>query len=129
MAMAAATLGDGTVRAVPSASEQRRRLLEDELDRLVAIVTEQLQAERVVLFGSFARGRVHPWSDLDVAVVAPTRAPFYERLDRVVRAVRPRVGLDLLVYTPEEWAELCATRPFLREEVLEKGRVIFERRS
>ncbi len=121
--------GDDTVLAVPSAAEQRRRLLQAELDRVVAFVTEQLRAERVVLFGSFAKGLVHPWSDLDVVVVAPTYAPFYERLDRVVRAVQPRVGLDLLVYTPEEWAELSASRTFLREEVLEKGHVVFECRS
>ena len=107
-------------------SEQRRRQLQEELDRFVAIVTEQMRPERIVLFGSFAQDRVHEWSDLDIAVVASTDLSFYERLDRVFRSVQPRVGLDLLVYTPEEWRDLCATRPFIREEVLKKGRVIYE---
>lgn len=108
-------------------AEQRRRQLQDELDRFVAIVTEQMQPDRIVLFGSFAQDRVHEWSDLDIVMVASTDLPFYQRLDRIFRSVQPRVGLDLLVYTPEEWGELCATRPFIQEEVVKKGRVIYER--
>lgn len=110
-----------------SAAERRRGELQAELDRFVTIVVEQMQPERIVLFGSFAQGRVHEWSDLDIAVVAPTELPFYERLDRVFRNVQPRVGLDLLVYTPEEWDELRATRPFIQEEIVAKGRVLYER--
>lgn len=110
-----------------AAVEQRRSELQAELDRLVAVVTEQLQPERIVPFGSFAQGRVHKWSDLDIVVVAPTELPFYERPDGIFRSVQPRVGLDLLMYTPEEWAELCATRPFIREEIVGKGRVLYAR--
>jgi predicted nucleotidyltransferase len=81
------------------------------------------------VFGSFAQSRVTEWSDLDLVVVADTDLPFYQRLDRVYRSVSPQVGLDVLVYTPEEWADLIANRRFVQEEILQKGLVIYERGS
>ena len=42
------------------------------------------------------------------------------------RLLRPRIGLDLLVYTPDEFEQLCRERPFFRDEVLGKGKVLYE---
>lgn len=41
--------------------------------------------------------------------------------------VRTVVALELLVYTPDEWAALTTTRPFVREETLVKSRVTYDR--
>ena len=82
--------GEGGVnapeRSATIGAERRRRLLQAELDRLVEVVAEQIQPERVVLFGSFAQGRVHEWSDLDVAVVAQTALPFVEATEALAVA-------------------------------------------
>ena len=40
---------------------------------------------------------------------------------------RPRVGVDVLVYTPREFEQLSQERAFLREEIVAKGKVIYER--
>jgi len=113
--------------ATTTPEERRREHLQSELDRFIRIVAARLQPERIVVFGSFATGQVREWSDLDIVVVADTELPFYARLDQVFRLVEPQVGLDVLVYTPEEWAELIATRRFIQEEVLQKGHVLYER--
>ena len=118
------------VHDADEAIDQRRAHLTSELHRFIAIVTAQMQPERIILFGSFASGRIgriKEWSDLDVVVVAHTDLPFYQRLDQIYRIVEPQVGLDVLVYTPEEWDDLTATRRFIREEVVEKGRMLYER--
>ncbi len=81
----------------------------------------------ILLFGSCASGEVKKWSDLDVVVVAQSDLPFYERLRRVVRWVEPRVGMDFFIYTPEEWAALREARAFIRDEVEQKGQVLYER--
>ena len=54
-------------------------------------------------------------------------APFLERSRRVLAFLQPRVGLDVLVYTPGEYAELISTRPFVAEEIAGKGKVLYER--
>jgi predicted nucleotidyltransferase len=107
--------------------EQRGQQLASELDRFVRVVVEHMQPERIILFGSFANGPIHEWSDLDLVVVAETDLPFYKRLKQVYVQVRPTVGMDVIVYTPDEWESLNASRMFVREEIAEKGRVVYER--
>lgn len=107
--------------------EQRAQQLADELNRFVRVVVEHMRPERIILFGSFANGQIHEWSDLDLVVVAETDLPFYKRLKQVYMQVRPTVGMDVIVYTPAEWEQLKTSRLFVREEIAEKGRVVYER--
>ncbi len=67
------------------------------------------------LVGSRARGTAAPESDIDVIVVAPTDRPFADRGLDYMEALRiAGVGVDLLVYTPEEFSRMQEEeRPFL----------------
>ena len=67
------------------------------------------------VFGSHARGTAGADSDIDVIVVAPTDRPFVDRFrDYLPAIVDAGVGVDLLVYTPDEFARMQAEeRPFL----------------
>ena len=80
---------------------------------------------RIILFGSLARGDVGPTSDLDLIVVMDTELDFMERLAYLYDGLGQTVALDLLPYTPEELAELEATRPFI-QQALREGRVLYE---
>jgi len=104
--------------------EDRRRRLEQELERIIKLFP-RLGVKKAILFGSLARGDVIEDSDIDLILVKETSARFPDRLDEVYRALSPRVGLDILVYTPEEFAEMLETRPFVQEAVRE-GRVVYE---
>lgn len=106
----------------------RDALLASELDRLVDYLRQQdPPPERIILFGSYARGERDPWADLDVVVIQPTNLPFIQRTRRLLEDFDPRVAMDVLVYTPEEFAELSQSRDFFKEEILAKGRVLYER--
>lgn len=115
--------------------EDRRALLEAELERLVKVASEEFGAELVILFGSLARALelesgeevLGEWSDLDLVVVTETERPFYERIKQLIRRVQPRIGVDVLVYTPSEWKRMKSERLFVKNEVLEKGRIVYER--
>jgi len=54
------------------------RLLHEELQRLVATL-ERIGAEKIILFGSMARGTVNIFSGLDLIVVMDSQADFVER--------------------------------------------------
>ena len=108
-------------------STERRQLLERELTRYVRLLTEHGDPERVIVFGSLATGQVWAWSDIDLVIVERTDLPFLQRLRQVRKMLRPKVGTDILVYTPEEFEQLRQERPFFREEILAKGRVVYER--
>ena len=75
--------------------------------------------------GSHARGTASAESDIDVIVVAPTERPFVERFrDYLPVIVNARVGVDLLVYTPEEFVRMRAEeRPFLIDALADAKQV------
>jgi predicted nucleotidyltransferase len=103
--------------------------MEREMARFVRILTEHGNPERVIVFGSLASGQVHAWSDIDLVIVEKTDLPFWQRLRQTRRLLRPQVGTDILVYTPEEFEQLRRDRTFFRKEILAKGMVVYERGS
>jgi predicted nucleotidyltransferase len=74
--------------------------------------------ELVVLFGSVARGRSRPDSDLDVAV----RCDGYADLDALYLLLAPRLGTSLL-----DLVELRRTGSLLAFQVARHGRLLYER--
>ena len=101
--------------------------MEQELKRFVRLLTEHGDPERVIVFGSLATGQVWAWSDIDLVVVEQTDLPFMQRLRKVRKLLQPKVGTDILVYTPEEYEQLRQERSFFREEILSNGMVVYER--
>jgi predicted nucleotidyltransferase len=62
-------------------------------------------AQRVILFGSAARGQATGDSDIDLLIISPSTEKLYRRMASVLRAVRDlSYGLPLapIVLTPEE---------------------------
>jgi predicted nucleotidyltransferase len=105
----------------------RERELEQALEHILRVLIAEYAPEKVILFGSLANKDVREWSDLDVVVVKDTAKPFPQRLREVALLCRPPVGVDFLVYTPREFAKMIADKnPFLLEEVLRKGKVVYE---
>lgn len=83
----------------------------------------RLGAKRIVLFGSLARGDVGPTSDIDLLVVLDMPGRYADRLTAVYDAMEATVGVDAIVLTSDELAELSRTRAFIRD-ILATGRVL-----
>ena len=95
------------------------------LDEIVRILLEQYgPIEKIILFGSYARGDTDEYSDLDLILVKQTSKRFVERLAEV--PLLP-VHADVFVYTPEEFEQMKEDEnPFLMS-ALEGAKVIYER--
>lgn len=103
------------------AGHDRYARLSAEAERIARLLAAR-GATLVVAFGSFARGQVGLASDLDILAVIESDLPFIKRLERLYMDLEPRVGLDLLAYTPREFEEM-RERPFVRRALAE-GRVL-----
>lgn len=71
-------------------------------EMLRSVLADQVQA--AYIFGSFASGNYEPLSDIDLIVIAQTTLPFDERPRQFERVYEVWPRIDLLVYTPEEFA-------------------------
>ena len=92
-------------------AEKRKEVLEKELGRILPLLIN-LGAKKIILFGSLSVGKVHRSSDIDLVVVRESNQRFLDRLDELYQAVKPNYGIDLFVYTPEEFEEMSVTNPF-----------------
>jgi predicted nucleotidyltransferase len=99
------------------------RALETAIDSLA----ELPEVEKVIVFGSYQRGRRDLLTDLDLLVIMRSSESFLCRTERLYRLLggKMRVDFDLVAYSPEEIAR-NASNPFLKR-ALEEGRVVYER--
>ncbi len=105
----------------------RKDLLQEELARILSVLKEKYRPQKVLLFGSLAEGKVDEWSDLDLLVVKNSRKRFLDRIGEVLDLCSPSVGTDFIVYTPEEFKTMVEEEPFVRDEIVGKGKVLYER--
>ena len=109
-------------------ASERKETLEKELERIVPLLTKRYGAQKIFLFGSLARGKVGPWSDLDLVIIKKTKKRFIERLKEAALLTRADVSIDFLVYTPEEFEEMTSSpRTFQSREILQKAKVLYDR--
>jgi predicted nucleotidyltransferase len=100
------------------------------LEKFVAALRPLLRQQRARaawVFGSHARGDADAISDIDVIVVAPTDRPQVDRFrDYLPAILEAGVGVDLFVYTPEEFERMRSEeRPFLMT-ALENAKLVYE---
>jgi predicted nucleotidyltransferase len=79
--------------------------------------------EAAYVFGSWARGDADRLSDIDLIIVARSRRPFVDRFRDFPEILRAPAGIELLVYTPEEFTALRRTNRFVRHVLREARRV------
>jgi len=100
---------------------QRRQKLEQELDRMLPLL-KAWGVHKVILF------KLRMTSDRDLLVVMETSKRFLDRLDELYCLLDPKIALDLLVYTPDEFYRLRETNPLVRRAIAE-GRVLYAAKS
>jgi predicted nucleotidyltransferase len=100
------------------------------IDSVVKRITQGLDVERIILFGSHATGRPSKDSDLDLLVIARIKEKGVSRYVRVSRLLEPRkVPMDIIVKTPAEIKKrLRVFDPFIKN-VLETGKVLYEKKA
>ena len=100
-------------------------------DSRIRRIVESLRAydpERVIVFGSVARGQADAFSDLDIVVIKDTDERFVRRILTAGDYLPLDCGsIDILVYTPGEFERMQkAGNPFIAEVVAD-GVTVYER--
>jgi uncharacterized protein len=98
---------------------------EKDIERIVHYFTERDEVVSVYLFGSSARGRKTKESDIDIAVLVDESGPKKTDLERFRKEYyEASPGFSL---GPVDIVILNTAPPFLKYQVLKKGRILFDR--
>ncbi len=98
--------------------------LDRKIRQMVRRIIDGFDPDRIILFGSQARGDAGPDSDVDLLVVLPVHGSTLEKAIQIgVTLSDIRVPKDIVVSTPEEfqWRQHVAgtiERPAVREGVV-----------
>lgn len=100
-----------------------KQLLNNVVQKIVAAGMPQ----KIVLFGSRARGNARPDSDLDLLVIEESDKPTYRRAAQYYIALADlMLGHDVLVRTPAEIEEWREEPNALVTTALREGKVLYE---
>lgn len=85
------------------------------------LVNNEIPINKFILFGSFAHGNPHKWSDVDLIVVSPKfrRKKSYKRARKLYDYWNLDYPVDFLCYTPEEFNKLKKQITIVRQAVKE----------
>ena len=107
----------------------RKRIPQAVIRRLARQIAKQFKPQKIILFGSYARGKPRPESDVDLLVVMNTKLREVEQSIKICQQLDYMFGLDLIVYTPKHLRERVKMGDWFLRDVLKEGKVLYESHS
>lgn len=102
---------------------------ENLLKEIVRRLVDAVDPDRIILFGSHARGEANAGSDVDLLIVKDTDEPPYRRSVPAYRALSGLgVPKDIIWRTPEEIEEWSAVATHVTTRAVREGKVLYEKR-
>lgn len=89
-------------------------------------IAKQFKPDKIILFGSYAWGKPHVDSDVDLFIVKETDQSKIERGQEIERILwGSGMPVDALVYTPEETQKRLDIEDFFIQNILTKGKILY----
>ena len=105
---------------------KRKRIPQKAINQVVKQIVEKFKPQKIILFGSYAKGNPRPESDVDMLVVMDTQLKEIQQAIQICQQIEYRFGLDLIVHTPEYLAERMKMGDWFLRDVIKEGKVIYE---
>jgi predicted nucleotidyltransferase len=98
------------------------------LEKAIDIIIKSVNPDKIILFGSRARGDFKKESDYDICIIKKDvehRRKLAQQIYRLLYGVG--VPLDIIVETPERFEELRDNPFMIYKEIAKYGRVVYEK--
>ena len=102
-----------------------------QIEQLVKEIANGYKPEKIYLFGSYANGTANYDSDIDLFIVKDTNVRKKDRHEMVLNSFDfkyyPNVGLDFIIYTPQELENTKDDFFNIAKEAIKTGRLLYEK--
>ncbi len=101
------------------------------IEYIVEKIVREIQPEKIILYGSYARGDFHKDSDLDLFIIKDSEEPSRMLERRVDDLLGRRLfSLELRIRKPSEVAwNFRAQNPFYLYHIFKDGKVLYDKNS
>ena len=99
---------------------------ETQVREFVGRLAKEFSPQRVILFGSHARGNPTPESDVDLLVVMPTNKRTVQQALEIRLRISCPFPLDILVKTPQEVDRRLALHDCFMTTIINEGKTLYE---
>jgi predicted nucleotidyltransferase len=107
-------------------SSRRHTVKPAVLRDIVQRVVQAARPDKIILFGSAARGDMGPDSDVDLLVVKAGRFNRWRLTAAIYRHLRGKgAPVDVIVVTPEEVERYCDSPYLVIRPALREGKVVY----
>lgn len=107
----------------------KKKNLKNIISRFAGLLNEEIRLQKMILFGSFASGRPHKDSDIDIAVVSPDfgrQGEMQEMTYLLKKAHEIDLDIEPHPYHPRELKH--PHKSSLAHEILRTGKVVYPAR-
>jgi len=100
--------------------------MEAEIREFCRRLADLYRPERIILFGSHARGEARSDSDVDLLVEVDYTGSSLGFANKMISSAKPDFPIDLLVRTPGKMRERALMGDQFADEILRTGKVVYE---
>jgi len=101
--------------------------MDEKLKEIIKRIVEEVDPDKIILFGSRAKGNSTKWSDYDICVLKKNidRKIITKRIYRKLFGIG--VPVDVIVETPERFDQLKDKWFLIHSDIAKYGRVVYEK--
>ncbi|MBI3591491.1 MAG: nucleotidyltransferase domain-containing protein [Candidatus Melainabacteria bacterium] len=107
--------------------------LEEKLNHYIKSITNAINVDLIILFGSYAKGNTHEYSDIDIAVISSELDPNEPELKHL-RYIKDKANLfdpdlQLVAFPTKKFETETGVEGRFIREIKKTGKVIYQKPS
>lgn len=102
--------------------------IQDAFTDIIQSIISNYAPQKIVLFGSYARGEAHEGSDIDLMLIKETSKRFIDRIADVIKLNNTFLSLEPLIYSPLELEKMKKEKRDFILTIEEEGIEIYDAR-
>ncbi len=110
-------------------NQQLKEKYNQELEKIVEVLKKNYNPQKIILFGSLARGELHKGSDIDMLIIKDSKKKRYYRVLEVlemVKEIKRNFPFGPLIITPKEFEKGFQENRYFIRQIAKDGKILYE---